>query len=152
MDYLTKLKYTIDALFGTNVSRCLIGDITFSFYPKNRRLRDVYCDGIRLCTLRIDGGLAVTVHMANMLIHNKKFLEHCLEIDSASKHFVERGMSVFCNHVIWCGKKIRIQSEVPVLYQNKVIAVGKAVLSYEMITSQESGVAVKIRNILKCNN
>jgi uncharacterized protein with predicted RNA binding PUA domain len=36
-----------------------------------------------------------------------------------------------------------------VLYRNKVIAVGKAVLSSEMMNSQTRGVAVKIRDNLK---
>ena len=43
----------------------------------------------------------------------------------------------------------RIQSDVPVLYKNKVIAVGKAVLSSKMMQKQTIGVAVKIRDSLK---
>jgi uncharacterized protein with predicted RNA binding PUA domain len=62
---------------------------------------------------------------------------------------VEDGRSVFCNHVVWCGKNILISSEVPVLFNSKVIAVGRAVLSSEMIQSQDRGVAVKIRDSLK---
>ena len=147
-----KLKYTIDALFGKNVSKYLPVGIVFSFSSKNGRLRDVYYNGIRLCTLRIDGGLAITTYLANILIKHKKFLEHCLEIDNVSKPFVDHGMSVFCNHIIWCGKNIRIASEVPVMYKKKVIAIGKAMLSSEMILSQNRGVAVKIRNILKYHN
>ena len=50
---------------------------------------------------------------------------------------------------MWCGKNIKISSEVPVLYKNKVIAVGKAILSSEMIPSMKRGVAVKIRDSLK---
>ena len=49
----------------------------------------------------------------------------------------------------WCGKNIRISSEVPVLFKNKVIAVGRAVLSSEMIQSQKRGVAIKVRDSLK---
>jgi uncharacterized protein with predicted RNA binding PUA domain len=69
-----------------------------------------------------------------------------------SKPFVEEGRSVFCNHVIWCGKNIQISSDVPILFKNKVIAVGRAVLSSEMIQSQNRGVAIKIRDSLKSQN
>ena len=80
---------------------------------------------------------------------SKKFKENCLEIDKDSKPFVEDGRSVFCGHVVWCGKNIRIQGDVPVLYKNKVIAVGKAILSSEMMKEQRIGVAVKVRDSLK---
>jgi len=50
---------------------------------------------------------------------------------------------------VWCGKNIRIQSDVPVLYKEKVIAVGKAVLPAELIMQMKRGVAVKIRDSLK---
>ena len=42
-----------------------------------------------------------------------------------------------------------IQSDVPVLYKNNVIAVGKAVLSSDMIPFMKRGVAIKIRDSLK---
>ena len=44
---------------------------------------------------------------------------------------------------------MRIGSDVPVLYKNKVIGVGKAVLSTIMILSEKRGVAIKIRDSLK---
>ena len=44
---------------------------------------------------------------------------------------------------------MRIGSDVPVLYKNKVIGVGKAVLSTIMILNQQRGVAIKIRDSLK---
>jgi len=84
-----------------------------------------------------------------MLLKSKNFKENCLEIDKESKPFIEEGKSVFCQHVVWCGKNIMIQSDVPVLYKNKVIAVGKAVLSFDMIPFMKRGVAIKIRDSLK---
>ena len=46
-------------------------------------------------------------------------------------------------------KNVRIGSDVVVLYKNKVIGVGKAVLSTSMILNQQRGVAIKIRDSLK---
>ena len=100
MDSTEKLQLTIDALFGNGVSKLLPKKIEFTYSKKNGRIRSVFYDEKLLCTLRIDGGLAITPYFAQMLLKNKKFKENCLEIDSDSKPFVEEGRSVFCNHVV----------------------------------------------------
>jgi uncharacterized protein with predicted RNA binding PUA domain len=152
MEPVEKLHHTIDALFGNGVSKFLPKKIEITYSKKNGRIRSVFHDEKLLCTLRIDGGLAITPLFAQMLLKSKKFKENCLEIDIDSKPFIEEGRSVFCNHVVWCGKNIQISSDVPVLFKSKVIAVGRAVLSSEMIQSQNRGVAIKIRDSLKSQN
>ncbi|MGQ0791056.1 MAG: PUA domain-containing protein [Nitrosopumilaceae archaeon] len=152
MEPVEKLHHTIDALFGNGISKFLPKKIEITYSKKNGRIRSVFSDQKLLCTLRIDGGLAITPLFAQMLLKSKKFKENCLEIDIDSKPFVEEGRSVFCNHVVWCGKNIQISSDVPVLFKSKVIAVGRAVLSSEMIQSQNRGVAIKIRDSLKSQN
>lgn len=149
MDNRMKLEYTIDALFGKGVSKNLPKNLEFVLSKKNQRIRNVFHDKQLLCTLRIDGGLAITPYFAQILLKSKKFKENCLEVDADSKPFVEEGKSVFCSHVLWCGKSVKIASDTPVLFKNKVIAVGKAVLSAEMISSMKRGVAVKVRDSLK---
>jgi len=84
-----------------------------------------------------------------MLLKSKKFKENCLEVNQEAAPFIEEGRSVFCKHVVWCGKNIQISSDTPVLFQDKVIAVGKSVLSSEMISDFDRGLAVKIRDSLK---
>ena len=149
MDSILKLKYTIDALFGTGVSRYLPKEIKITYSKRTGRIQHVFQNEKLLCTLRIDGGLAITLYFAQMLLKSKKFKENCLEVDEDSKSFVEKGSSVFCKHVTWCGKNILIGADVPVLYKDTVIAVGRAVLSSRMIKSLKRGVAVKIRDSLK---
>ncbi len=149
MDSIQKLKYTIDALFGIGVSRYLPKNVNLTYSKRTGRIQHVYHNDILLCTLRTDGGLAITPHFAQILMKNKKFKENCVEIDEESKPFVEEGSSVFCGHIKWCGKNILIGSDVPVLYEEKVIAVGKAVLSSNMMKSLKRGVAVKVRDSLK---
>jgi len=152
MDSVEKLNHTLDALFGDGVSKYMPKKIEITYSKKNGRIRSVFYDGKLLCTLRIDGGLAISPLFAQILLKSKKFKENCLEIDKDSKPFVEDGRSVFCQHVLWCGKNIKISSDVPVLFKSKVIAVGRSVLSSEMISSQNRGVAVKIRDSLKSQN
>lgn len=149
MDSILKLKYTLDALFGTGVSRHLPKEIRITYSKRTGRIQHVFQNDKLLCTLRIDGGLAITSYFAQILLKSKKFRENCLEVDEDSKPFVENGSSVFCKHVMWCGKNILIGADVPVLYKDTVIAVGRAVLSSRMIKSLKRGVAVKVRDTLK---
>lgn len=149
MDYLLKLQYTIDALFGKGVSKQLPKKIDITFSKKTGRIRSAYHEEKLLCTLRIDGGLALSPYFAQLLLKSKKFKDNCLEVNDDAAPFVEEGRSVFAKHVVWCGKNVQIASDTPILFKNKVIAVGKAVLASEMINDFERGVAVKVRDSLK---
>ncbi len=149
MDQTLKLQYTLDALFGNGVSKYLPKDIEMTFSKKTGRIRTVSHKGKLLCTLRIDGGLAITPYFAQLLLKSKTFRENCVEINKDAAPFVSEGRSVFCKHVVWCGKKVRISADTPILFKDKVIAVGKAVLSSEMISDFNRGVAIKVRDSLK---
>ena len=149
MNQVEKLRLTLDALFGNGVSKHLPKDIKIIFSRKTGRIRTVTHQGKLLCTLRIDGGLAISPYFAQILLKSKKFKENCLEINDAAAPFIEEGKSVFCKHVIWCGKNIRIASDTPILYKDKVIAVGKAVLSSEMIPDFNRGMAIRVRDSIK---
>ena len=152
MDHIVKLQHSLDALFGNGTSKLLPKDIEMTFSRKTGRIRTVSQKGKFLCTLRIDGSLAISIHFAQTLLKNKKFKENCIEINSDAAPFVEQGRSVFCKHVISCGKNVQISADTPVLFKNKVIAVGRALLSSDMIYDFDRGVAIKIRDSLKSRN
>ncbi len=149
VDQTLKLQYSLDAVFGNGVSKNLPKNIEMTFSRKTGRIRTVSHKGKLLCTLRIDGGLAISTYFAQILLKSKTFRENCIEINKDAAPFVKEGRSVFCKHVVWCGKKVRISADTPVLFKNKVIAVGKAVLSCEMILDFDRGVAIKVRDSLK---
>lgn len=149
MEPILKLQHTLDALFGIGVSRYMPKDVEMTFSKKTGRIRTVSHKGKLLCTLRIDGGLAISPYFAQLLMKSKTFRENCVEINKDAAPFVSEGRSVFCKHVVWCGKKVRISADTPVLFKDKVIAVGKAVLSSEMISDFDRGVAIKVRDSLK---
>ena len=80
-------------------------------------------------------------------IKSKEFRENCITVTDDAATFVKAGKSVFAKHVIKCGNNIHPGSEVIVINtMNKVIAIGKAILSKKMIKDFKSGVALKIRN------
>jgi len=101
VDSIEKLNHTLDALFGDGVSKSMPKKIEITYSKKNGRIRSVFHDGKLLCTLRIDGGLAISPLFAQILLKSKKFKENCLEIDKDSKPFVEEGKSVFCQWLIF---------------------------------------------------
>ena len=152
MDHIVKLQHSLDALFGNGTSKLLPKDIEMTFSRKTGRIRTVSQKGKFLCTLRIDGSLAISIHFAQMLLKNKKFKENCIEINSDAAPYVEQGRSVFCKHVVSCEKNVKISADTPVLFKNKVIAVGRALLSSDMISDFDRGVAIKIRDSLKSRN
>ncbi|WP_016940005.1 PUA domain-containing protein [Candidatus Nitrosopumilus sediminis] len=152
MNHMLKLQYSLDALFGNGVSKFLPKDIEMTFSRKTGRIRTVSHKGKLLCTLRIDGSLAISTHFAQMLLKNKKFKENCVEVNADAAPYVEQGRSVFCKHVVSCGKNVRISADTPVLFKKQVIAVGRAILSSDMISDFDRGVAIKIRDSLKSRN
>ena len=149
MDSISKIKHSVDSLFGHGVSKFFPDDVDITYSRKTGRIRTVSYNDQLLCTLRIDGGLAITPYLAQLLMKSKSFRENCVKVPKDAASFIKNGRSVFCKHVTWCGKNVRISADTPVLFNGEVIAVGKAVLSYEMISDFDRGVAIKVRDSLK---
>ena len=147
MDPREKLEGTVDALFGMGVSRMLPGDLRMTF-GSNGRLRGVSDEKGPLATMRIDGGLAVSVRLAQMLCGADAFSGHCLGVTDEAGPFAEKGYSVFAKHVAWCGADVRPGSETAVMYAGRVAAVGRAVIPAQMMGAPR-GVAVRVRDSLK---
>ncbi|WOV93756.1 MAG: PUA domain-containing protein [Candidatus Nitrosoabyssus spongiisocia] len=151
MDNHLKIIHTLDALFGEGTSAQLPKNYSMDF-SRTGKIKSVYENDNLLCTLRIDGGLAITPYFAQILLKSDTFKDNCLEIDDDSKIFVEEGKSVFCKHVTWCGENVMVSADTPILHQNHVIAVGRAVLPSFIIKTQTRGVAVKVRHSLKSDH
>ena len=149
MEHFLKLQQSLDALFGTGSSKYLPKDIDVILSRKTGRIRTVSHKGKILCTLRINGSLAISIDFAQTLLQSKTFRENCIEINKDAAPFVMEGRSVFSKHVVWCGKNVRVAADTPILFENNVIAVGKAILSSEMISDFNRGVAIKVRDSLK---
>ena len=149
MEHFLKLQQSLDALFGPGSSKYLPKDIDVILSRKTGRIRTVSHKGKLLCTLRINGSLAISIDFAQILLRSKTFRENCIEINKDAAPFVMEGRSVFSKHVVWCGKNVRIAADTPILFENNVIAVGKAILSSEMISDFNRGVAIKVRDSLK---
>ena len=148
IDPLVKINNTIRALYGPGVARYLPKELRFE-YSKTGRIRGVYQGTTLLCTARPDGGLALAIPLAQMLLKSKRFRESCVVVGADAAPFVEEGRSVFARHIVWCGKNVAVSADTPVIFEDRVIAVGRAVLSADMMIGCKRGVGVRVRKGLK---
>jgi len=129
-------------------------DMKFSFSKRTGRIKN-FSIGDRLAvTLRSDGGLALTPVGAQYLFEKgKQFKENCVEPVSEALPFVSEGRSLFCKHVKWCGSNVKVGSDVAIIdgsgSNSNVIAVGIAMLSFNLMKEYHKGVAVKVRQGIK---
>lgn len=151
LDPRQKIAVNIDAIFGSNTSDSIPVDrLEFTFSKRTGRIKNVLLDNNLVATLRTDGGLALTIFGAKLLMQSSNFKENCVVVNNDVAEFIAEGKSVFCKHVVNCGNNVRVGSDVAVLDENgNVIAVGKAVLSAKMIREFKRGAAVKVRESLK---
>jgi len=154
IDPYEKVCRHVDAIFGIGVSDALPPDIQFEFSRRTGRIKNFSIDGRLAATLRTDGGLALTIFSAQYFLDNsnsgRQFRENCVMPVQEAIPFVSEGRSLFCKHVEWCGSNVKVGSDVAVIdSDNKVIAIGIAVLSHKLIKRYDRGVAVKCREGIK---
>jgi uncharacterized protein with predicted RNA binding PUA domain len=145
---------TIDYLFGEGISQIIpLDKLNFTFSKRTGKIKSVLLDDKLIATFRPDGGIALTIHGAELLLKHPKFIENCIIVKDEAKDFIAMGKSVFVKYVMKCGDRIRPKSEVVVLdNKGNVIAIGKALLSAKMMKYFKSGVAVKVRKGIKTYN
>lgn len=145
-----KIFYHLDALFGKGVSDVLPRELSFSFSRKTGRIKSFEIDNQLIGTLRSDGGIALTIFGASILLGNTFFKQNCMIPMEEALPFVSEGRSLFCKHVEWFGSNINIGSEVVVIDKNDVvIAVGRSVVSQSQLLGRIGDVAVRIREGIK---
>ncbi|MFQ5970198.1 MAG: PUA domain-containing protein [Nitrososphaerales archaeon] len=151
LDPRQKIAVHLDAIFGSDTSNSIPLDrLEFTFSKRTGRIKNILLDNNLVATLRKDGGLALTIFGAKLLMQSSTFKQNSVVVSKDIAEFIAEGKSVFCKHVVNCGNNVRIGSDVAVLDENgNLIAVGKSVLSAKMIREFKRGVAVKVRESLK---
>jgi uncharacterized protein with predicted RNA binding PUA domain len=145
-----KISYHIDALFGKGVSYVLPNELSFTYSRKSGRIKSFGINDQLAGTLRSDGGIALTIFGASILLKSSNFKQNCIIPNNDAIPFVSEGRSVFCKHVEWFGSNINIGSEVVVIdKKGEVVAVGKSVLSQSQLHGRIGDVAVRVREGIK---
>ena len=145
-----KISYHIDALFGKGVSNVLQKELSFIYYRNTGRIKSFRINDQLVGTLRSDGGIALTIFGASILLNSSNFKQNCIIPNHDALPFVSEGRSLFCKHVEWFGSNINIGSEVVVIdKKGEVVAVGKSVVSQSQLHGRIGDVAVKVREGIK---
>jgi len=145
---LQKIRSIADYQLGKGAGKALFSNkVHVAFSRRTGRIRHIYLDNELLATLRpTDGMFSLTVAGAKRLMKGLKPSRLWVKVQKNAEPFIAKGKSVFAKHVVDVDNEIRPQEEVIVTGENnRVLAVGKAVLTGKEMKALKHGVAVKVR-------
>jgi len=145
---LQKIRRVADYQFGRGVGKKLFPDNVVVFFSKKTgKIRYIYFDEKLLAILKPSNGLfTLTIEGAKRLIEMIKPKRLWVQVREETAAFVERGSDVFARHVVDANEEILPREEVIILNgKNRVLAVGRAVLSGKEMKAFRRGIAVKVR-------
>ena len=144
-----RVRSIADYQFGKGVGIKLFPEDVKILYSKTTgRIRYVSLNGERLATLRpTDGLLSISISAANFMSENMGSARCFVTVREDVAKFVAEGSDVFAAHVVKADDAIRAKDEVIVVDEdNRVLAVGRALLSSSEMKAFKVGVAVKVRH------
>jgi len=145
--FIRKVRSVADYQFGRGMGEKLFPDDVLLVFSRTGRVRYVYLNGELLATLRSSDGLfSLTVKGAERLMQTGFPNKMVAKVQREVSPIIERGRNVFAKHVISASEEIRPGEEVIVVDPgNRVLAVGKALLSGREMGFFRRGVAVRVR-------
>jgi uncharacterized protein with predicted RNA binding PUA domain len=146
---LRRIRSIADYQFGKGVGFRLFPENVDIVYSKaTGRIRYVNLNGERLATLRpTDGLLSLSITAAMSIAKNAGFARCFVTVRKDVSEFVADGGDVFAAHVVKADEAIHAKDEVIVVDEdNRVLAVGRALLSSMEMKAFKTGVAVKVRH------
>jgi uncharacterized protein with predicted RNA binding PUA domain len=144
---LKKARIIADYQFSAGAGEILFsGSIEF-ILSRTRRISQIEENGKRIATLRsFDGLLTLSIEGAKRLHRFFKYPRQRVVMNEESSEFIRKRGTAFCKHVIDADPEIRAYDEVILVDEkDKLLATGKAMLSYEEMKIFDHGVAVKVR-------
>lgn len=146
---LRRIRSIADYQFGKGVGVRLFPENVQILYSKTTgRIRYVSLNGERLVTLRpTDGLLSLSISAARRIAESADFAQCFVTVRDDVSKFVADGSDVFAAHVVKADDEIHTKDEVIVVDEdNRVLAVGRAMLSSSEMKAFKTGVAVKVRH------
>jgi uncharacterized protein with predicted RNA binding PUA domain len=147
-DALKRIRSVADYQFGKGIgSKLFPENLEIRHSKKTGRIRYVCLEGKRLATLRpTDGLFSLSIEGAKRIAESADSAKCFVTVQNDVSQFIARGGDVFAVHIIRADSEIRPKDEVIVVDErNKVLAVGRAVLSGGEMMAFKTGVAVRVR-------
>jgi conserved protein with predicted RNA binding PUA domain len=159
IDPFQKISTHVNFLFGREISSVLPKDMGIDYSKKTGKIKSFSSNGKLIGTFRTDGGIALTIHGADLFLKNENFTPNCIiPVDDAIP-FVSEGRSLFVKHVYKCGNNVKNGSDVAIIHpkDNHVLAVGRSLFPFSYYNTRLEnhdrsllrGVGVKIREGIK---
>ena len=149
MEDLLKIQSVADYQFGKKVGSKLFPDsITIEHSTNTGKIRYIYLEDELLATLRPTTGLFIlTIAGAKRMMKEVDPPRLWVKLEKYAESFVAKGRSAFAKHVTDADEDIRPKEEVIVISnENKVLAVGRALLSGKEMKAFKRGIAVRVRH------
>lgn len=141
-DFKFKFINFVNYIYGKGSGKIIFdGNVTVEF-SKTKRFRRVYNNGNLVGTIRNDGILTLTKYSAEKLMKlnlNKVF------VNKNALNTIKFGR-VYCKDVTDASNNIEAGQDVLIIHEDKLIGIGKSVLSYKELVNFKYGVAVKVRH------
>jgi len=147
-EILEKIRSVADYQLGKGAGNALFPDnVDVVFSKRTGRIRHIYLKRKLLATLRpTDGMFSLTITGAKRLLRRINSPRLWVKVSKEAEPFIAEGRSVFAKHVVAADPEIRPQEEAIVINEdNKVLAVGKAILTGREMKAFKRGVAVRVR-------
>ena len=145
---LQRITAVSDMQFGKGAGKALFnGKIRIVKSKKTNKIRNVYCDGKHVLSMRASDGMFTLKMDGGKLLHKSfKYPNLRVTVEKDAIPFVKEGKSVFAKFVKDCDSKLRPLDECLIVDdKDNLIAVGRCLLNRREMLSFNVGVAVKTR-------
>jgi 7-cyano-7-deazaguanine tRNA-ribosyltransferase len=149
---LIKISAVSDMQFGKDAGKILLnGNIRIVKSKKKQKIRNIYCNGKHVLSMRANDGMFTLKIEGGNLLH-KGFKKPILRVivKSEAIPFIKEGKSVFSKFVKECDPNLRPLDECLIVDEkDSFLAVGRCLLNRLEMLSFNYGMAVKIREYIK---
>lgn len=145
---LQRIRAVANYQFGADIGDVLFPEnVLITRSKRTGRIRHVYLDKVLLTTLKPKDGLfSLTAEGAGRLLTALDFPKLRVVVQGDVAEFILRGGDVFARHVVQTDTSLRAGEEVLVVSpEDRLLAVGKALLTGREMLAFKRGVAVKVR-------
>ena len=145
---IKRISAVSDFQFGKGAAEALLnGKVSIVKSKKTGKIRNIYCDGKHILSMRAeDGFFTLKIDGAKCLHNFFKYPRLRVIVKEDAVSFIKEGKSVFAKFVIDCDSELRPYDECLIVNKkDDLIGIGRCILNKMEMLSFNYGVAVKTR-------
>ncbi len=152
---IRRISAVADMQFCKGAGKALLnGKVEIVKSKKTGKIRNIYCDGKHVLSMRASDGMFTLKLDGAKILHNSfKYPYLRVIVNNDAVDFVKEGKSVFAKFVKDCDPELRPMDECLIVDEkDNLLAVGRCIMNREEMLSFNYGMAVKIRENLTIDN